>query len=115
LRVEPEPQVQSLEGERAEAGERLRVALADAEKRLEQARREFREASGALSVAEKRAEAAKAELQEASRRLERAEERAALTAEDETSARQKAEQAAAARESAEAERDASLRALRAVE
>jgi chromosome segregation ATPase len=112
--VEPEPQVVSLAGDRAEAGERLRVTLADAEKRLDQMRREFREASGALSVAEKRAEAAKAELQEASRRLERAEERAALTAEDETSARQKAEQAAAARESAEAERDASLRALRAV-
>ncbi|HEY6553522.1 MAG TPA: enterotoxin, partial [Vicinamibacteria bacterium] len=98
-----------------EAGERLRVALADAEKRLDQMRREAREAAGALSVAEKRAEAAQAELQEARRRLERAEERAALTAQDEASARQRAEQAAAAREGAESERDASLRALRAVE
>jgi hypothetical protein len=99
----------------AEAGERLRVALAEAEKGLDQARREAREAAGALSVAEKRAEAARAELHEATRRLERAQERAALTAEDETSARQRAEQAASARESAEAERDAALRALRALE
>ncbi len=115
LGAEPEPPVVNLEAERAEAEGRLQVALADAEKRLDQARREAREAAGALSVAQKRAEAAQAELQEARRRLERAEERASLTAEDETSARQKAEQAIAARESAESERDAALGALRAIE
>ncbi len=99
----------------AEPAESLRAALAEAEKSLDRVRREAREALGALSVAEKRAEAARAELDEAARRLERAKSRMALTAEEEAAARKKADELAAARDAAEAERDTALRALRTVD
>jgi hypothetical protein len=95
------------------AQEQRRTTLAECEQRLDLARRQAREAAGAQSVAEKRAEAAKAELEEATRRFERAKERAVLTAEDEIAARRTAEQLAAARDVAEADRDDALRALKA--
>jgi hypothetical protein len=97
------------------ARDQLRLALAESEKRLDLARRQAREAAGAHSVAEKRAEAARAELIEATRRLERAKERAAVTAEDEAATRRTAEEMAAARDSAEADRDEAVSALRGVE
>lgn len=96
-----------------EAG--LRATLAELEKRLERARREAREAAGALSVAEMRSAAARAELDEAKRRLERAQDRAAHLAEDERAARRKADELTVARDAAEAERDTALRALRNVD
>jgi hypothetical protein len=100
---------------RADEAERLRTALAEAEKRLDRARRDTRGAAAALSVAEKRAEAARSELEEATRRLARANDRAAQTAQDEATAREEAERLSASRDAAETERDAALRALRALE
>jgi hypothetical protein len=97
---------------RAGEVQRLEEALATSEQRLERARRDSREAAGALSVAAKRAEAARVELVEATRRLERAQERAASTARDEAAARTLADGSATSRDDAEAERDAALRALR---
>jgi DNA repair exonuclease SbcCD ATPase subunit len=99
----------------AEPAQSLRAALAESEKRLDRVRREAREAAGALSVTEKRAAAARDELDEAKRRLERAQDRAALLAQDEVVARQKAEELAASRDAAEAERDSALRALRTID
>jgi hypothetical protein len=100
---------------RARKVEALRTALAEAERRLDRVRREAAEASAALSVAAKRAEAASAELEEAKRRFERARDRAALTAQDEAAAGRKAAELSAARDVAEADRDAARHALRAVE
>lgn len=113
--VAPERPVEAKPTEREDAAERLRAALAESEKRLDGALREAREADGALSVAEKRAEAARGELEEARRRFERAHERAAVTAEEEGVAQRNAQRLAAFRDAAEAERDAALLALRAVE
>ncbi len=100
---------------RAALRDQRTAELAESEKRLEAARRASREAAGALSVAEKRAEAARGELTEATRRFERAQERAGVTAEEESEARKEAAARGAARELAEAERDAALSALKAAE
>jgi hypothetical protein len=89
-----------------------RAALELAERRLETARREAREAAGAHAVAEKRAEGSQGELQEATRRFERAKERAAQAIEEQARTRLESERKAAAREVAETARDAALRAVR---
>jgi hypothetical protein len=103
------------EEDRVQALESARAALAEAEARLERARRTAREAAGVLSVAEKRAEGARGELDEATRRLERAKERTARTIEDEAAARAEAERHAAARDAAEADRDEALHVVRRLE
>jgi hypothetical protein len=114
-RADPAPgPAPSSEAGRARALEAARAALADAEARFERARWSARQAAGALQVAEKRAEGARGELEEAARRLERAKERAARTGEDEAAARAEAERRRADRDEAEAERDAALRAVRAL-
>ncbi|HKC13725.1 MAG TPA: hypothetical protein VKI41_17000 [Vicinamibacteria bacterium] len=100
---------------RAESLEQARAELAEAEKRLERAKREAREAAGARSVAEKRAEGARDELDEVTRRLNRATERAGITAADAVAAREEAEQKTVALEQAEAARDAARRSLRDLE
>ena len=100
---------------RAEPLEHARAELAEAEKRLERAKREAREAAGARSVAEKRAEGARDELDEVRRRLKRAEERAGIIAADAAAAREEAEQKAVALGQAEAVRDAARRSLRDLE
>jgi hypothetical protein len=95
--------------------DQARAALAEAEKSLDRARREAREAAGARSVAEKRAEAAHDELGEVTRRMERAKERVAGSAAAATAARHEDERTTAARDAAEAARDAALRTVREVE
>jgi hypothetical protein len=100
---------------RAEAREHARAELAEAERRLERAKREAREAVGARSVAEKRAQGARDELDEVTRRLSRAKERAGITDADAAAAREEAEGKAAALERAEAARDAARRSLRDLE
>lgn len=91
------------------------AALALAERALDRARSEVRVAEGELTIAKNRAAGARSELEEATRRLDRARERASVTENDETAAGDKVTRAAEARERAEAERDAALRALRSLE
>jgi hypothetical protein len=111
----PSPAAARTNEPRAEALEQARADLAEAERHFERAQREAREAAGARSVAEKRAEGARDELDEVMRRLQHARERARLTADDATAAREEAERRAAARDRAEAAREAALRSLRALE
>jgi hypothetical protein len=115
-RVPPEPTPLVSEARSgARALEEARNALAEAERRVERARREAREADGALSVAAKRAESARVELGQMHRRFERAQERVAGTAADESAARLEAGRLASARDAAEEAREAAVRALRALE
>ncbi|HXB56261.1 MAG TPA: hypothetical protein VN461_15890 [Vicinamibacteria bacterium] len=100
---------------RIEPLEHARAESAEAERRLERARREAREAAGARSVAEKRAQGARDELDEVTRRFNRAQERVGITAADAAAAREEAERKAAALEQAEAARDAARRSLRDLE
>jgi len=108
----PSPEGAPADARRSDALERARAALAEAERKLEEARRAARAAAGARSVAETRAEGARAELADAQRRLERTRERAEITAADETEAQAEAKRLEDARDAAEAARDAALRALR---
>jgi pilus assembly protein FimV len=109
------PAADRANGPRAAAVEHARAELAAAERSLERAKREAHEAAGARSLAEKRAEGARDELDEVTRRFQRAKERAGLTAADATVAQEEAEGKAAARDRAQAARDAALRALRDLE
>jgi hypothetical protein len=100
---------------RAMALERARAELAEAERSLESARRQAREATGARSIAQERARAARIDLDESTRRFQSARDRAAFAEAAEEAALEEAERKSGACDRAEAARDAALRSLRDME
>jgi len=114
--AEPNPHSGGVDGgDRIRRLERARAALTEAERRLEDLRREVREAGGAQSLAQKRADGARGELEELTRRFERAKERARQTAADESAAQDETARLASVCEAAEATRDAASQVVRALE